>query len=86
MSDEEINKEVFGPAASPGPGKYGDECEDVLKRLGAKCVVLIVLDGKDGSGMSVSAPYWEIGGTREFIRMLPDVLRAIARNIDGRKS
>lgn len=68
-----------------GPGKYGHICEEILERLKAKGVVLIVLDGEKGSGMNLSAPAWEwdMAGYMEMIRNLPNLLRAVAQSIDA---
>jgi hypothetical protein len=38
-----------------GPGKYDAACTVARETTGAAAVVLIVLNGKDGSGMSVQA-------------------------------
>ena len=67
--------------AIPGKGKYGDACEDLVKKLEAKGIVLIVLDGQRGNGMSVSAPYWEFGGMMELMQQLPELLHGIANSI-----
>ena len=40
---------------SLGPGgKYDKECEELLVKLGAECVMLIVGDGERGSGFSIT--------------------------------
>jgi hypothetical protein len=67
--------------ASLGKGKYGDICEKIILELQAKGVVLIVIDGQKGSGMSLSAPYWEFGGMLELQEKLPELLEGIAASI-----
>lgn len=71
--------------AELGKGKYGDICEEIVQRLNAKGVVLIIVDGPKGSGMSLSAPVWEVAGYSELIQKLPDLLRSIAESIDGQR-
>lgn len=58
-----------------GPGKYDDECTMVRMGTKAKGVVLIVIDGRLGSGFSVQASSSAILGG------LPDVLEDMAAQI-----
>lgn len=39
-----------------GPGKYGEECEQLRQQLDAEGVLLIVLKGKQGTGFSAHLP------------------------------
>lgn len=64
---EEIN-------VTPGVGKYDDACAAARKMTGGS-VLLIVIDGKHGSGFSVSV----LG---DVINQVPGVLRYMADDID----
>lgn len=65
-----------------GPGKYGVETEALMKKLGAKAVVLIVIEGDKGNGTAMSQE-WEVAGQPDVIeRKLPPVLRHIADSIE----
>lgn len=55
-----------------GPGKYDASCEAIRLATGAEAVVLIVINGVNGSGISVKC---EDG---PLIDMLPGILRSIA--------
>lgn len=54
-----------------GPGKYDEECMDVLNKTGALSAMVIVIEGTRGTGFSVKA---SIG----VQRALPGILRAVA--------
>lgn len=54
-----------------GPGKYDDLCTYVREHAQASAAVVIVADGKHGSGFSVQAPL-------EMQLALPKVLRELA--------
>jgi hypothetical protein len=43
----------LSPAASPGGGKYEEEAFAAREATGASALVLVVVDGKKGNGMSV---------------------------------
>jgi hypothetical protein len=62
-----------------GPGKYDDETTMVRMGTKARAVVLIVLDGREGSGFSVQAP-------PHVLAELPNMLESIAMQIraDGK--
>jgi hypothetical protein len=57
-----------------GPGKYDDLCTDIRQQSGADGVVLIVLNGRLGSGFSCQA---DLKRTAQ----LPDLLEDLARQI-----
>lgn len=59
-----------------GPGKYDDLTSIVRTRAAAAGVIVMVIDGKRGSGFSVQA-------TAEVTARLPRLLRVIADGIEG---
>lgn len=59
---------------SHGAGKYDDECTQARATTEADGVVLIVLNGKKGSGFSVQAP-------GPVLEMMPDMLEGLAQQI-----
>ncbi len=59
-------------------GKYKDLADIVRISAEAEAVVLVVLNGKDGSGFSVHAG----SGINE---LLPSILRRVADDISGRE-
>jgi hypothetical protein len=59
-------------------GKYEDIMENAKTAARAEAVVLIVVNGTDGSGFSLQAE----SGLRE---LLPSVLRQVAENISDSK-
>lgn len=67
-----------------GGGKYGDDSERLLRRLHADAVVVMVLGGEKGSGMSASQVWdWDMAsGSLEALKKLPAVLRAMADEIE----
>jgi hypothetical protein len=62
-----------------GPGKYDDLCETAREQAGAIGAILIIFDGKKGSGFSVQAPW-------ELIDQMPEMLRTLARMIEEDKN
>jgi hypothetical protein len=68
----------------PGKGKYGDEAELIMAMTGAKALVLLVLGGDRGGGMSVSLE-WEyevMGKGKSVLLSLPQQLRDLANQIE----
>jgi hypothetical protein len=59
------------------PGKYKELCNSVRIDAKADAVVLVVLNGKDGSGFSVQA-------NSGLTELLPTILRKVAQEIAGR--
>lgn len=62
------------------PGAYDQEAERLLVEMRAKAVVVIVLEGKRGFGMSVSC---SPNAAAQMHVALPALLRAVADGIDG---
>lgn len=60
-----------------GPGVYDPECSRVLESSQAKLVAVIVIDGNRGSGFAVKTLHPELA------EKLPEVLRIMAREIEG---
>jgi hypothetical protein len=58
-----------------GPGKYDAEAEQVLARVDADGVVLLVMGGTKGNGFAVK-------GTWEAMATMPEILRNAARWIE----
>ena len=58
-----------------GPGKYDDLCTKIREEAGATGVILLIGDGKLGSGFSVH-------GDAFFIASVPAMLREIAGEIE----
>jgi len=57
-----------------GPGKYDMQCTAVRETTSAKGVILMVIDGDQGTGFSVQvAPV--------LLATLPDVLEMVAKQI-----
>jgi hypothetical protein len=66
-------------AAQPGGGKFGPDCEQLLKREDAVAVLVIVIGGVRGGGFSVAA--------RPVTNLhLPSLLRGMADQIEGAES
>lgn len=66
-----------------GPGKYGDETEALLQQLGAKGVLLLVLDGNKGHGMSFSYEWtFDVAALSAELAKLPALLRRVADTIE----
>jgi hypothetical protein len=59
-----------------GPGKYDDLCTYVKDQAQAAGVIVLVHQGRQGSGFSVQ-------GTLEFMLRIPDLLRQMADQIEG---
>lgn len=57
-----------------GPGKYDDLCKLVRKRAGSRGAIVLVIDGKKGSGFSCQADL-------EVTVKLPDILESMAQQI-----
>jgi hypothetical protein len=61
-----------------GPGKYDDVCTCAREATGARTVVLIVLEGREGSGFSVQS-----NNPPSVMRtLLPNLLREMAADIE----
>lgn len=58
-----------------GPGRYDEHCTNVRKATGAKGVILLVLDGQDGTGFSVQAEF-------DITEILPTLLRDVALQME----
>lgn len=56
-------------------GKYDAECNEMRIRLGASVVLLIVLEGKRGTGFSAS-------GNIDLMAAVPSILRDTAGSIE----
>jgi len=56
------------------PGKYDDEAQRIFDKTLAKAVILIVLDGDKGSGMSVKADYTTSAMVPNILRHTADVI------------
>lgn len=59
-----------------GPGKYDQQAEQLLKELSAQGLLLIVIGGNRGTGMSVKSD-------PVLLAALPTVLRHTADMIEG---
>ena len=59
-------------------GKYDEECAGVRERTDAEAVILIVLNGKLGSGFSVQV-------TPEILLFLPELLHSVANDLDAQR-
>lgn len=57
-----------------GPGKYDAETQELLERLEAKGIMLLVFDAERGSGVSAK-------GSMEFMARLPKVLENLAAEL-----
>ena len=74
-----------------GPGKYDEICESALHITGADAVVMIVVSGTRGSGMSMSiqphnTQFEAAVLSEEMARRLPDMLRITADEIESSMS
>ena len=58
-----------------GPGKYGAECEAMLRDTGAVACILIVIEGDRGTGFAVQTK------EPELLRVLPTMLESMAADI-----
>lgn len=57
-----------------GKGRYDDVCTEVRKSTKADGVMLMVFNGRDGSGISMQA-------TPAMMMILPDILEGMAADI-----
>lgn len=57
-----------------GPGKYDPEAQELLERLQAKGICVIVYDGERGHGVAAK-------GAIEFMRFLPAFLESLAAQV-----
>lgn len=57
-----------------GPGKYDPEALELLERLQAKGIAVMVYDGDRGHGVAVK-------GTPEFLHTLPVILESLAAQV-----
>lgn len=62
-----------------GPGKYDDLCTEARTQAEGSAAILIVFEGKHGSGFSVQAPL-------PLVMKIPDLLEALARDIRNTQS
>jgi hypothetical protein len=63
---------------APEPGKYDDLCTHVREQACADGAVVVIFGGKFGSGFSV-----QVGDRApNLARKLPEILRAMARQIE----
>lgn len=58
-----------------GKGKYDDACSQARAETKADGVILIVLNGEKGTGMSVQLPGWAV-------EQIPHVIRQVADEIE----
>lgn len=59
-----------------GPGKYDDLCTHVRVTAEARCAIVMIFHGKEGSGFSVQSD-------AETLAVLPAMLRDMADEMDG---
>jgi hypothetical protein len=65
-----------------GPGKYDEENAAMLKQLRASLIVMMVLDGDRGTGLSLSMDVSKMPPTAELGRDVARGLRAVADQIE----
>jgi len=65
-----------------GPGKYDSALRVMLNQLSADAGILIVLEGEDGSGISLAVNESRISADL-VLSQTPAVLRALADSIEG---
>lgn len=65
-----------------GPGKYDEEATLVMERTKAHGVVLVVINGDKGSGLTTKDDF-AVLGTLPVMVMLPTILRSIADQIES---
>lgn len=58
-----------------GPGKYDDICTMARKEANGKGALLIVIEGKEGSGFSAQLP-------ADILQTVPSMLRNVADEIE----
>jgi hypothetical protein len=66
-----------------GPGKYDRWAERIAEREQAGLVMVLVLDGRLGTGVSCKVAGKDREDARENHRRLPDVLRALADSMEA---
>jgi ribosomal protein S12 methylthiotransferase accessory factor YcaO len=57
-----------------GPGKYDPEVLELMERLQAKGICVIVFDGERGHGVAAK-------GTHDFMHFLPGFLESLAAQV-----
>lgn len=65
-----------------GGGKYDELAIEVFKKSGGQAVVVIVVEGSRGSGVSIKEDF-SVAGGKYHIKKLPDLLRYVARQIES---
>lgn len=60
-----------------GPGKYDTLCTLVRKKAKAQAAIVIVIEGRNGSGFSVQAELTDLA----VMLRLPDLLESVAADI-----
>lgn len=63
-----------------GPGKYDREATDLLQKIHAQAVVVMVIDGDKGSGFSVCL---DQHGLWRDTEALPCILRSVAEHMEA---
>jgi hypothetical protein len=58
-----------------GPGKYDPECGELLERLKARGVILVVLNGDRGTGMACKLPFGETIRTAQILEAVAAEIR-----------
>jgi hypothetical protein len=61
---------------SLGPGRYNEVATYVRKRVNAKGVVLIIMEGDKGEGFEVQAPLPIVLGLPKLLREVADQIEA----------
>lgn len=61
------------------PGRYDDECTELLEHTHASAVALLVVAGNKGSSVSVKGLP---GSVEQMQKVLPDLLRKLAQLIE----
>lgn len=62
-------------------GNYDDEAEEIVQKVSADTVVLMVLGGEKGNGFSVSSRSYGSGIPPATLRKLPLMLEDIAKQL-----
>lgn len=57
-----------------GPGKYDRVCTELREAMGADAVVVIILNGKRGTGFSMQA-------SPQAARAMPDLLEVVVKGM-----
>lgn len=67
-----------------GPGKYDDLAMHCLTEAKAEAAVVIIFDGRKGSGMSGKEINYDfVSASPQQMKKLPAVLRALANDIEN---